>query len=165
MANWIAEVHGVAFHLEEISVTIDDEDLILVLTMGLPKSFDTFVISLDTDTTPLTLNHVITRLLNEESQQTVDTRPVHEHDPSLAATTFSSEKPGSHTGGRCQNTGHSLAHITCYKCGQKGHFQANCPNHSASLSQPSSTNDTHAAHTAFYVDDLEEQSESENEAW
>jgi hypothetical protein len=70
MANWIAEVRGVAFHLEQIGVTVDDEDLILVLTMGLPKSFDTFVISLDTDTTPLTLNHIVTRLLNEESRQT-----------------------------------------------------------------------------------------------
>ena len=33
MANWIAEVCGTAFQLREIGVTVDDEDLILVLTM------------------------------------------------------------------------------------------------------------------------------------
>ena len=61
MANWIAEVHGITFQLGEIGVTIDNEDLILVLTMGLPKSYDTFVISLDTtDPAALTLNFVIT---------------------------------------------------------------------------------------------------------
>jgi gag-polypeptide of LTR copia-type len=71
MANWIAEVHGIAFQLGEISITVDNEDLILILTtMGLPKSYDTFVISLDTiNTTTLTLNFIITCLLNKQSQQ------------------------------------------------------------------------------------------------
>ncbi|KAI0693234.1 hypothetical protein BC835DRAFT_1276352 [Cytidiella melzeri] len=36
MAQWIADVRGVAFRLRGIGVTVDDEELILVLTMGLP---------------------------------------------------------------------------------------------------------------------------------
>jgi hypothetical protein len=33
--------------LEDIGVTVDDEDRILALTTGLDKSYDSFVISLD----------------------------------------------------------------------------------------------------------------------
>jgi gag-polypeptide of LTR copia-type len=127
MANCIAEVHGIVFQLWDIGVAIDDEDLILILTMGLPKSYDTFVISLNAiNTTTLTLNFVITHLLNEQSQQS-GSNPSHSSpDPGLtAATLISSGKPGSCTGFQAHS---NLTHITCYKYDQKGHFQANCPN-------------------------------------
>jgi hypothetical protein len=156
MANWIAEVCGIAFQLGEIGVTIDDEDLILVLTMGLPKSYDTFVISLDsTDPATLTLNFVITHLLNEQSRQSVGDPSCMSpalRDPGLAAVTLSSEKPGSRTGFR-QNSSNNLAHIMCYKCSLKGHFQANCPtNQSLLKSQPSEG----TANGAFDLDELDD---------
>ena len=55
------------FCLEDIGVDVSDEDSILALKMGLDKSYDSFIISLDT-TPPeqLTLNYVISRMLNEE---------------------------------------------------------------------------------------------------
>ncbi|KAG2358595.1 hypothetical protein BDR07DRAFT_1294496, partial [Suillus spraguei] len=44
-----------------------DEDRILALTTGLNKSYDSFVISLDsTVTADLTFDHVVNRLLNED---------------------------------------------------------------------------------------------------
>jgi gag-polypeptide of LTR copia-type/Zinc knuckle len=121
MANWIA------FQLREISITVDNEDLILILTMGLPKSYDTFIISLYTiNTTTLILNLIITHLLNKQSRQSGSNLSHPSPDPGLtAATLISSGKPGSHTGFQAHS---NLTHITCYKCGQKGHFQANCPN-------------------------------------
>lgn len=74
MQNFITEARRLALELQEIGVKIDDEDIILVLTRGLPPSYDNFVITLDsTPPTQLTLDYVVSRLLNEESRQTVDT--------------------------------------------------------------------------------------------
>ncbi|EIN04754.1 hypothetical protein PUNSTDRAFT_32781, partial [Punctularia strigosozonata HHB-11173 SS5] len=70
IANWIADVRSIAFRLEEAAVNVDDEDIILVLTMGLPASDQSFICSLDaTDASHLTLSYVIDRLLNEETRQ------------------------------------------------------------------------------------------------
>ena len=62
MSQWIADVWLAAFHLWAIGVQIDDEDLILILTMGLPPFYKTFVVALDaTPAHDLTLDNVILR--------------------------------------------------------------------------------------------------------
>jgi hypothetical protein len=121
--------------------------------MGLPKSYDTFVISLNsTDPATLTLNFIITHLLNKQFRQFIGDPSCMSPapcDPGLAAVTLSSEKPGSHTGFR-QNSSNNLAHITCYKCGLKGH--ANCPtDQSLPKLQPSEG----TANGAFNLDELD----------
>ena len=67
MSAWVGRVKLMSHRLEDIGVDISDEETILTLTMGLNKSYDSFIISLDT-TPPeqLTLEHVISRMLNEE---------------------------------------------------------------------------------------------------
>ena len=47
MSSWIADVHHTAFRLKEIGVEVSDEDLVLVLTQGLPPSYKNFVVTLD----------------------------------------------------------------------------------------------------------------------
>ncbi|KDQ55340.1 hypothetical protein JAAARDRAFT_110450, partial [Jaapia argillacea MUCL 33604] len=70
MVSWIADVRRNAFKLEDIGVKVEDKDLILVLTMGLPPAYETFVVSLDsTPPDDLILEFVIARLLNEEARQ------------------------------------------------------------------------------------------------
>ncbi|EJF59477.1 hypothetical protein DICSQDRAFT_65085, partial [Dichomitus squalens LYAD-421 SS1] len=70
MTSWIADVRRAAFRLEEIDASISDEDRILVLTNGLPDSYSQLVVNLDsTLPSELTIDYVITRLLNEESRQ------------------------------------------------------------------------------------------------
>ena len=67
MSAWVGRVKAMSHRLEDVRVEVSDEDTILVLTMGLNKSYDSFIISLDT--TPadqLTLEHVILWMLNEE---------------------------------------------------------------------------------------------------
>jgi hypothetical protein len=67
---FISNARRLANHLIEIGVTVDDEDIILVLTGGLPSSYENFVVSLDsTPPSELTLEYVVTRLLNEEACQ------------------------------------------------------------------------------------------------
>jgi hypothetical protein len=69
--NFIAEAQHLVLQLQEIRVTVDDEDIILILTGGLPQFYDSFIITLDSlSPADLMLNNVITCLLNEEARQT-----------------------------------------------------------------------------------------------
>jgi hypothetical protein len=111
--SWVADVRRVAFQLSEIDSTVPDEDIILVLTAGLPPSYESFIISLDAVSPDLlTLDFVISRLLNEEARQDIPTTDSQESQSvALAAT----------------RTKTPLAQITCFKCQKKGHYQSNCP--------------------------------------
>jgi hypothetical protein len=102
--------------LRAVNVNLEDEDLILVLTMGLPTNYNTFVILLDaTPPDELTLNNVITQLLNQESR-THNVVPPNHFDNLMAAAAAA---PVCHAP-------HPLALITCFSYGKKGHYQTNC---------------------------------------
>jgi len=73
MASWIGRMKGMRFELAAIGVEISDEDVMLVLTNGLPGTYDHFVIALDaTCPEDLTLKNVIVRLANEEGHQRIN---------------------------------------------------------------------------------------------
>jgi len=57
MSLWIVEVHQISFQLTQMGVSVDDEEIILVLTMGLPPSYQTFIGTLE-NVDNLTLNYV-----------------------------------------------------------------------------------------------------------
>ena len=60
MVAWIGKVKGLAYKLEDIGVAVSSDEKILALTIGLDKSYDTFIISLDSmPTDQLTLDYVI----------------------------------------------------------------------------------------------------------
>jgi gag-polypeptide of LTR copia-type len=68
MHTWIAAVRHLAHEFTEAGTTVTDDDTIIVLMLGLPLTYENFVITLDvTPDEQLTLDLVITRLLNEES--------------------------------------------------------------------------------------------------
>ena len=113
MASWISDVRRATFLLTEVGAKVDDEDTMLVLTNGLPPSYETLVVNLDT--TPestLTLDYVIQRLLNEESRQ------------------LATSSPGDATALLAHHKAHGktpIEKITCFLCGKKGHYKSNYP--------------------------------------
>jgi hypothetical protein len=112
MQTFISEAHCLALQPQEIGVAIDEEDITLVLTGGLPPSYDNFIITLDsTPPADLTLDYVITRLLNEEARQSSTKIVTPSND--VAFATFSKPR--------------DLSEITCFNCRKKGHFQSVCP--------------------------------------
>jgi hypothetical protein len=119
MQNFIAETRRLANQLADIGVTVYDEDIILVLTGGLPASYEHFVVSLDSTPVPqLTLDYVITRLLNEETRQNGTTPPTVTETKSNLDAAFAAYLSGRHP--------RDLSQIVCFNCGKKGHFQSSC---------------------------------------
>lgn len=118
MTSWIADVRRAARTLEDIDAPIAEEHTILVLTNGLPDSYSQIIVSLDT--TPeddLSLEHVIKRLINEESRIHASApvpAPAAPHSSPDAA--FAAAKPRT-----------PIERITCFRCQKKGHYQQDCP--------------------------------------
>ena len=118
MASWIADVKGVTFQLSQIGVMIPDEDIILALTNGLPSSYEQLVLMLNsTPSEVFNLDYVIRRLRTEETRQHPEPKILNTTDVAMAVTR---DRPKR-----------SLAQITCFGCGNKGHYQANCPTNPA----------------------------------
>ena len=115
MESWIGEVRGLANRLKAIDVDVSDEDMIVVLTAGLPTSYTPIVISFDAlDSSKLTLDFVITRLLNEEGRQ--------------ATPSFSPVKTEhSDSDAMALNASKFKSDVQCFYCLLKGHYSSVCP--------------------------------------
>lgn len=114
MASWIADVKNVSYKLidDKHPNPLDEEIIIAILTNGLPDSYDSLRVNLDsTPDAQLTLDYVVARLLNEETRQV--TSVPFEQKFAMAAT------HGQASSSRFRN-------VTCYACGLKGHY-ANDP--------------------------------------
>jgi gag-polypeptide of LTR copia-type/Zinc knuckle len=124
MQAWIGHIQSLAFRMEEAGIEVADQDWILVLTMGLPDSYDPVIINFDSTASELLmLNHVIARLLNEEARQSshsATTNREDSHDEALAAVQKNRSRPRA-TGGNAS------ADIICYFCDEKGHYKSECP--------------------------------------
>jgi len=106
MESWIGEVRSLANRLTAIDVKLEDEDIIVILTAGLPASYTTVVTSFDAlDADKLMLDFIITRLLNEEGRQT--TKPLSENTALV--------------------TKRSHDNVQCFYCLMKGHYASECP--------------------------------------
>lgn len=106
MYQWIANVRGITFRLRSIGVTIDDEDLILVITMGLPPAYTTFVVALDsTPSNQLTIFRVFSmkNLVPAVSlgPSTINRRPLIVLIPLVPRLGLSARKPGNSQTRRC----------------------------------------------------------------
>src|SRR5258708_36305468 len=70
MASWISDVKGVVFQLSQIRDAVPDEDIILVLTNGLPPSYNHFILMLNsTPSEVFNLNYAIGCLCTKETCQ------------------------------------------------------------------------------------------------
>ena len=121
MSAWVGRVKLMSFRLEDIGVDVSDEDTILALTMGLDKSYDSFIISLDT-TPPeqLTLDYVVSRMLNEEVRRS--------NTEIQGVAVKARGMPGGEV--RVKKEENVALATTqgdvCWRCGKPGHLKAFC---------------------------------------
>jgi len=124
MEAWIASVRDIAHCLEAADFEVMDIDLIIALTQGLPDRYDPFIISLDT--TPidqLSVDSVITCLLNEESRQ------LRFHDTAALSRSQLGKKTWSkHSKVKSIASEEQPPHSPhCYNCGGRSHLAHDCP--------------------------------------
>jgi hypothetical protein len=119
MEAWIGRIQSMVLQMEYTGVVVTDQDRILALTMGLPTTYEAVIVNFDaTSPTDLTVEHVISRLLNEETRQqsNEDTAIIPaadtDHDPNNVA--FAARRLGASS-------------QTCYFCDKTGHFKSDCP--------------------------------------
>src|SRR5258708_33907649 len=87
MASWISDVKGIVFQLSQIGVAVPDEDIILVLTNGLPAPYNYFILTLDsTPSEASNLNYVIGCLRTEETCQRAESGSPDMTEQALAVT-------------------------------------------------------------------------------
>ena len=117
MEGWIWEVRGLANRLKAIDVDISNEDMIVVLTAGLPASYAPIIISFDAlDSSKLTLNFIITHLPNKEG---------HQATPSLAPTSVDVKTEDLETN-TALNVSKFRSDVQCFYCLLKGHYSLVC---------------------------------------
>ena len=153
MSAFVSRVRHVAFLLGEAGVTVSDDDVILVLTAGLPHSYDNLLVSLDSlPDSEYTLPTVISRLNNEYQRQHMYSNPT----PRAMSTTSPDPTPTDEAMSVMPSSSR-LANITCFSCGNRGHYQSNCPSRSAPASAPSPAptvqSQGHAAFAEIWSDD------------
>ena len=153
ISSYISRLRHVAFLLEQAAFTVTDDDMILALTAGLPHSYDNFLVSLDTlPDSEYTLTIIISRLNNEYQRQHMyfstprvqPTLPISDQNEALAVVASPSSPMSSR-----------LIHITCFLCGNKGHYQANCP--TRSITPSISTSIKSQGHAALAEEDSEDE--------
>jgi len=122
--SWVSDIKRAAFQLEATGVSTIDEDIIMALTESLPESFLTFIVALDSlPPSELTLDNVITRLLNKEVRQTPAGSGMNvSTDPMMAPKPEPDEALLANMRAKCP-----ASEITCYQCGRRGHYQSSCP--------------------------------------
>src|SRR5713226_9485397 len=75
MASWISDVKGIVFQLSQIGVAVPDEDIILVLTNGLPTPYNYFILMLNSTPSEVSnLNYIIGCVQTEETCQCTESR-------------------------------------------------------------------------------------------
>jgi len=117
--QWISRVQKAAMELQHTPVPIALIDVILVISDGLPPSYDPVITALDTlEYSQLTLPLVISRVIGHESKLTRSKEKLEEVLPS---------GDGSALVARRNDRSITLSTIICYNCGGRGHVKAKCP--------------------------------------
>jgi gag-polypeptide of LTR copia-type len=109
---WSNRVKAMAFDLEDVGGTVTDKDLIVILTMGLGTSYDHFVASIDaTSAHELTVDNVITHMLNEEARH--GGRTTANGGAALSAMSTAAQN-------------HDRKPRRCWRCGKDDHIHPQC---------------------------------------
>ena len=105
-------MHACARCLENVDIKVSDEDMIVILTAGLPDSYTPIIITFDAlDPEKLTLDFIINCLLNEKARQV---GPQIKEGPESAAMHAGQHGKGGVT-------------ILCFYCLTRGNFASVYP--------------------------------------
>jgi gag-polypeptide of LTR copia-type/Zinc knuckle len=113
MRTHIANLRNLADKLCALGDAPSDALTIAVLFGSLPAAYHQLIVSLDSSSQAQDLDFVIGRIINEEET-------INHFSPSSTAS-------NSHLHHALTTKIVDKSHITCFKCGVRGHFQSECP--------------------------------------
>ena len=117
--------------LKDIDVDVDDEDQALLLLLSLPKSYENLVQTLMLVGDKLVMEDTRTSLLADDLRKIatsgMSTIGNKEQAQGLLVRGRSNVRPKG-KGEKSRSSSRPLAERSCFKCGELGHFKANCPN-------------------------------------
>lgn len=117
--------------LKDIDVKVDDEDQALLLLLSLPKSYENLIQTLMLVGDNLTIDETRTSLLADDLRKIATSDMATSGNKDQAQGLFvrgRSNERGKGKGGKSRSSSRSLAERACFKCGELGHFKANCSN-------------------------------------
>ena len=92
-----------------------DDEVIVILTNSLPESYRPLVVHLDSmEEKDRTISNVITRLIGEERRQEGEKDREKDREEEVLALVAARRR-------------RDCSEITCFGCGEKGHFRFECP--------------------------------------
>jgi hypothetical protein len=121
MKSYISRVMAIVEQMNAIGAKVGDKEIAFTLLRGLPKSYDSLIMSLESREDELTTEYVRKRLMEEEDRRKED----HAESSNTQESAFISKGPRvtrteQHKGrGRGNN-------FSCFHCGKKGHKIADC---------------------------------------
>jgi len=124
MSAWVAEVRHRAFVLAQNAADVTDQWTILALTNGLDESYHATVESLDSvDPELLTVDYVVTRLLNAAATKQIDKEDdVRDREEGSAMAA----RRRMHSSAQKGRSSTPSSQTQCYRCKGYGHISRDC---------------------------------------
>jgi hypothetical protein len=132
--DYVNKFDRIISDLKDIGVKIDDEDQTLMLLLSLTKKYENLVQTLMLVGETLTMDETRTSLLADDLRKVATSvmsgngGESNEHAQGLFASRGRNNERGKGRGGKSRSKSRAPAERTCFKCGELGHFKANCPN-------------------------------------
>lgn len=117
-SNQLNRFCAIVEELKEISVTLSDDLLCIILLCSLPEDMEGFVVAVETRDTLPTVKQLISKILDEERRQ--NEKNIQGKETALALASRSSEKNQT----QHKNKPHTKKTnaMKCYGCGKRGHM-------------------------------------------
>ena len=130
--DYINKFDRIISNLKDIDVKIDEEDQALMLLLSLPKSYENLVQTLMLVGDTLTMDETRTSLLADDLRKVATSGMLsisgREQAHGLFASRGRTNERIKGKGGKSRSKSRAPVERACFKCGELGHFKANCPN-------------------------------------
>ncbi|CAD7012038.1 unnamed protein product [Ceratitis capitata] len=126
MKEHISEFYAVLEQLNEIGVIVPEEMLTIILLSSLNKSFENFVVAIETRDTLPSLSALKIKLLEEGERRLENSKDKEIEDSEQALVARAGVTKNDSYANKNKSSDKKYANIKCFKCGKRGHIASKC---------------------------------------